>query len=141
MRYPVVIHKDSGSDYGVTVPDLPGCFSAGETVDEALSMAKDAIETHVEGLLLEGDSLPETLALEDHLGNPDLADAAYWALVEVDLTKLSGKTRRINVTVPDLLLRQIDAYVQSHNVSRSALMVQGALAEIGRTGDSSRETA
>ena len=36
MRYPVVIHKDPESDYGVTVPDLPGCFSAGETLDEAL---------------------------------------------------------------------------------------------------------
>ena len=36
MRYPVVVHKDPNSDYGVTVPDLPGCFSAGETMDEAL---------------------------------------------------------------------------------------------------------
>jgi predicted RNase H-like HicB family nuclease len=36
MRYPVVIHKDLDSDYGVTVPDLPGCFSAGTTLDEAL---------------------------------------------------------------------------------------------------------
>jgi HicB_like antitoxin of bacterial toxin-antitoxin system len=34
MRYPVVVHKDPDSDYGVTVPDLPGCFSAGETLPE-----------------------------------------------------------------------------------------------------------
>ena len=35
MRYPIVIHKDPESCYGVTVPDLPGCFSAGNTVEEA----------------------------------------------------------------------------------------------------------
>ena len=43
---PVVIHKDADSDYAVTVPDLPGCFSAGETLDETLAMAKEAIELH-----------------------------------------------------------------------------------------------
>ena len=35
MNYPIVIHKDADSDYGVTVPDLPGCFSAGKTLDES----------------------------------------------------------------------------------------------------------
>ena len=50
MRYPVVIHKDHNSDYGVTVPDLPGCFSAAETMDEALREAVEAIECHLEGL-------------------------------------------------------------------------------------------
>ena len=54
MRFPIVIHKDRDSDYGVTVPDLPGCFSAGNTTDEALSNAIEAIECHIEGLLLDG---------------------------------------------------------------------------------------
>ncbi len=45
MKYSVVIHKDSKSDYGVIVPDLPGCFSAGSTIDEALENAKEAIES------------------------------------------------------------------------------------------------
>ena len=52
MRYPIVIHKDTDSDYGVIVPDLPGCFSAGTTLDEAMSMAQDAIECHIGGLYL-----------------------------------------------------------------------------------------
>ena len=47
MRYPVVIHKDPDSDYGVTVPDLPGCFSAGTTLDEVLVNAREAIECHI----------------------------------------------------------------------------------------------
>lgn len=35
ITYPIIIHNDKDSDYGVTVPDLPGCFSAGTTPDEA----------------------------------------------------------------------------------------------------------
>ena len=54
MNYPVVIHKDKKSDYGVSVPDLPGCISAGATVDEALAMVREAIELHLEGLIEEG---------------------------------------------------------------------------------------
>lgn len=55
MHYPVVIHKDTESDDGVTVPDLPGCFSAGETLDEALQEVVEAIECHLEGLLADGE--------------------------------------------------------------------------------------
>ena len=58
MRYPVLIHKDSDSDYGVTVPDLPGCFSAGESIEEALAMAGEAIELHLEGMKAEGYPIP-----------------------------------------------------------------------------------
>ena len=53
MRYPVVIHKDSDSDYGVTVPDLLGCFTAGDTIDDAIAQATEAIECHIEGLVLD----------------------------------------------------------------------------------------
>ena len=56
MNYPVVIHKDQKSHYGVTVPDLPGCFTAGRTIDEALAMAKEAIALHVQGLIEEAES-------------------------------------------------------------------------------------
>jgi predicted RNase H-like HicB family nuclease len=72
MRYPVVIHKDRKSDYGVTVPDLPGCFSAGETMEEALTHAVEAIECHLEGLLLDGDEIPQAQPIEKHLKNRDL---------------------------------------------------------------------
>ncbi len=56
MRYPVVLHKDADTDYGVTVPDLLGCFSAGDTVDNALIEVIEAIECHIEGLLLDGET-------------------------------------------------------------------------------------
>jgi predicted RNase H-like HicB family nuclease len=83
MNYSIVIHKDKGSDYGVIVPDLPGCFSAGATMDEALAMAREAIELHLEGLIEEGCPIPEPTNIESHKSNPDYSDGV-WAMVTVE---------------------------------------------------------
>ena len=126
MRYPVVIHKDPESDYGVTVPDLPGCFSAGATLDDALQETVEAIETHLEGMLLDGEPIPSPKAIDDHQSNPDYADG-IWALVTVDITKLSGKTRRINITLPERVLSVMDKYAADHGGTRSGLIAQAAI--------------
>ncbi len=126
MRYPVVIHKDPESDYGVTVPDLPGCFSAGETLDEALQEAVEAIECHLEGLLLDKEPIPAPNSIELHQSNPDYA-GGIWAFVTVDVTKLSGKIRRVNITLPERVLTLMDRYAAEHGESRSGLIAQAAI--------------
>ena len=126
MRYPVVIHKDPDSDYGVTVPDLAGCFSAGETSDEALNEVVEAIECHIEGLLMDGEPIPTPQTIEYHRGNPDYADG-IWALVEVDVSKLSGKTKRVNITLPERVLNLMDKYASEHGETRSGLITQAAI--------------
>ena len=126
MRYPVVIHKDPESDYGVTVPDLPGCFSAGETLDEALQEAVEAIECHLEGLLLDDEPIPLPKTIEYHQGNPDYAKG-IWAFVMVDIARLSGKTRRVNVTLPERVLTMMDKYATEHGETRSGLIAQAAI--------------
>lgn len=126
MRYPVVIHKDSNSDYGVTVPDLPGCFSAGETMDDALTQAVEAIECHLEGLLLDNEPLPTPQAIGLHQQNPDYADG-IWALVNVDLSKISGKARRVNITLPERLLTLMDQYAAQRGETRSGLIAEAAM--------------
>ena len=82
-HYPVVIHKDPASDFGVTVPDLPGCFSAGTTIEEALVMAKEAIELHIEGLVAEGAAVPEPSPIERIRADADYRDGT-WAVVTVE---------------------------------------------------------
>ena len=126
MRYPVVIHKDPASDYGVTVPDLPGCFSAGETLDEALLEVVEAIECHLEGLLLDGEPVPTPQSVEFHQSNADYADGV-WAIVAIDLTKLSGNTKRVSVTLPERVLTLMDKYASENGESRSGLITQAAL--------------
>jgi len=126
MLWPVVIHKDEKSDYGVTVPDLPGCFSAGETMDEALANASEAILCHLEGMLADGEPWPAPGSIEDHQGNPDYAGGT-WAVVSVDPARVRGKVKRVNITVPERLLARIDEYARAHGESRSGFLVQAAL--------------
>jgi predicted RNase H-like HicB family nuclease len=133
MKYAVVIHKDSDSDYGVTVPDLPGCFSAGATFDEALEMAHEAVELHLEGLLEEGRAVPEPSAIEVLIHNPDYK-GGVWALIDVDLSKLSGKTRRVNITLPERVLALIDEAARRSGESRSGYLARVAI-EAASRGD------
>ncbi len=49
MLFPVVIHKDPTSNYSVTIPDMPGCFTAGKSIEEAVSHIQDATECHYSG--------------------------------------------------------------------------------------------
>lgn len=134
MHYPVVIHKDKGSDYGVTVPDLPGCFSAGATVDEAMAMAREAIELHLEGLIEEGMAVPDPGRIEDHKGKREYAGGT-WAIVSVDPSSLRLKAQRVSITIPERVLDAIDRYASEHGESRSALLTRAALEWIGRGRD------
>jgi len=123
MKFPIVIHKDLDSDYSVTIPDLSGCFSAGATLEEAIVMAQESAECHVEGLIIDGDSIPLVSSIEKHQKNPDYADG-IWAVIDLDLSKLSVKSKRVNITIPEILLNAVDQYAKRHGESRSGLLSQ-----------------
>jgi predicted RNase H-like HicB family nuclease len=132
MNYPIVIHKDRGSDYGVTVPDLPGCFTAGSTIDEALAMAQEAIELHLEGLIEHGEVVPPPSTLEEHKDNPDYK-GGMWALVSVSPANLRAKAKRINVSIPKRILDAVDRFAKVRKETRSGLLVKAATAYIRQT--------
>lgn len=129
MNYPVVIHKDADSDYGVTIPDLPGCFSAGNTIDEALAMAREAIELHLEGLIEDGSPVPKPGSIEAHQRNPDYA-GGIWAMVSVDEANLRIKVKRINITLPEQVLDAVDRAAKAHHETRSGFLARAASALI-----------
>jgi predicted RNase H-like HicB family nuclease len=133
MNYPVVIHKDKDSDYGVTVPDLPGCFTAGSTVDEALAMAKEAVEVYLEYLIDEGKPIPAPGSIEEHKDNPDYKGGT-WALVAIDQSSLHVKAKRINITMPERVLDAVDRYARQVGETRSGVLVQAVTQYISRAG-------
>ncbi|MFJ3051768.1 type II toxin-antitoxin system HicB family antitoxin [Pseudomonas nitroreducens] len=134
MRFPVVLHKDPDSDYGVTLPDVSGCFSAGCTVDEALDNAKSALALHFEGLVADGEELPQPQAIDQHLNNPDYA-GGVWAVIEFDVTPYLGKAVRFNATLPEHLLQRIDERVSKDQrySSRSGFLATAALRELANS--------
>jgi predicted RNase H-like HicB family nuclease len=138
MNFPVVLHKDPKSDFGVVVPDLPGCFSAGRTVDQALAMAKEAIELHLEGLIHEGKPIPRPGKIAHHQCNADYRDGT-WALVTVDASALRVRAKRINITVPERVLDAIDRAADAHGQTRSGFLVEAANVYMGRTVEKSSD--
>lgn len=131
MRYPVAIHKDTDSCYGVSVPDIPGCFSAGETYDEALTNAEEAISSHLEILAEDGSIAPHPGTIEELKDNPDYADAS-WALADVDVAAFLGKSEKATVSLPKLLIEKIDDHVRAGGAkSRSAFLAESAISVLG----------
>lgn len=112
MLYPVAIDRGESS-FGVRVPDIPGCFSGGDDYQSALDSVREAIEAHIELLVEDGELLPAATTIEAFLDEPEYA-GVIWALVDVDVTRLMGKSEKINVTLPALLIRRIDQYVIAH---------------------------
>lgn len=92
IQYPVVIHHDPGTDYGVSVPDLQGCISGGSSIAGALRNIKEAIEFHVDGMLADGDPVPEPQPIEHHLPD-EVYERGIWALVDVELPETTFATR------------------------------------------------
>ena len=130
MRYAIVIEK-ADANFAAYVPDLPGCFSAGETVEDAMTQVVEAIECHLEGLLFDGDAIPEAQSVEVHQKNKDFAGGT-WALVNIDLSKLASKAKRINITLPERVLTLVDEQAKREGESRSGLLARAVLEYIGR---------
>lgn len=126
MRFAFALHTDDRVKYSVTVPDLPGCFSAGDSLDEAVEMAREAIDAHCELLAEKGLDIPAPRPLAEHQGNPDLA-GAVWVVIEVDIEQYLGRAEKINITVPARLLRRIDEYAKNHGESRSGFLTRAAV--------------
>jgi predicted RNase H-like HicB family nuclease len=127
MRFPVVLHSDDGVRYGVTVPDLPGCFSAGDTFDAALDSVIEAIELHLEGMAEDDEAVPVPHPVAVHRANPDYADGV-WAAVGIDESRFDGRAERINITVPRRLLTRIDEAARAKGATRSGFLVDCARA-------------
>ena len=121
-EYIALIHKDADSDFGVSFPDFLGCITAGSTLDEARAMAEEALAFHVEGMLEDGEAIPEPSSLTDIMADPQNRDGVA-VLVAL---KAEPKTVRVNITLPDDTLREIDRYASEHGFTRSGLLAAAA---------------
>jgi predicted RNase H-like HicB family nuclease len=100
MEFAIALHKDADRSYGVTVPSLPGAFSAGDTFDEALANAKEAILSHIEVTLEMGQKVTiDSTGVDELKADPDY-EGAMWAVVDVDLSALEARAEHIDADAP-----------------------------------------
>ena len=128
MRYPVAIEPGTDSAaWGVIVPDLPGCFSAGDTLEEAMIQAEDAITGWIETALDDGQAIPAPSPVEAlRTAHPEF-EGWLWALVKVDPAMLDDTLERVNISLPRRVLHRLDARARSAGETRSGFIARMAV--------------
>jgi predicted RNase H-like HicB family nuclease len=94
--YVALIRKKPRSDYGVDFPDFPGCVSAGRTLDEAMTMAHEALAGHVAFMVEEGEKLPAPSRLETILRDPHNKGAVPFLVLRAGRSVEGGPRERNN---------------------------------------------
>jgi predicted RNase H-like HicB family nuclease len=126
MKFIIAIEPGAETTaFGVVVPDLPGCFSAGDTLDKAVDNAREAIDVWCETVIEDGGDVPVAKTLAEHQADPDFV-GWVWAVVEVPVERYFGPAEKLNITLPRLLLAKIDEYARSHGETRSGFLAEAA---------------
>jgi len=123
-NYIAIVHKEPNSDFGVSFPDFPGCITAGSSIDEAKNMAQEAIRLHIKGMIEDGQDIPFPSNLEEIMANPEHADAVAFLVIEASDPR--PKSVRVNITMPEDTLHEIDAIAKKRGMSRSSFLVRAA---------------
>jgi predicted RNase H-like HicB family nuclease len=123
MEYIAYLHKDRKSDYGVSFPDFPGCVTAGKTLDEASRLAPEALALHIQGMVEDGDTVPEPSTLDDIAEDIKKSGAiAFMVTVEAPDALV-----RVNITARESQIEKIDQLAKAAGLTRSAYIVQTAI--------------
>ena len=118
MKYLTAIEPgDDENAFGVVIPDLPGCFSAGNTLEEA------AAELWMESELDNGRAIPAPSSFEKLRKNPGF-EGWIWSVIDVDPEALSDKSIRVNITLPARVLTRLDRQAKAAGETRSGFIAK-----------------
>ena len=124
MRYPIAIEPGTDTTaFGVIVPDLPGCFSAGDSLDEAIAGAEEAAAAWIDAALDAGEAAPPPSSLETLCQRPEYAGWIF-GVITLDPALLDDAVERVNISLPRRVLKRLDAMASSAGESRSGFIAQ-----------------
>ena len=123
-NYIAVVHKDSSSDFGVSFPDFPGCITGGKSIDEVKDLSIEALSGHIKVMREFGEKIPKPSKLDDIIADKDYLNAVAFLVVSVP--DLKSKTVRVNITMPEDILHQIDVTAKKRGMSRSSFLTHAA---------------
>ena len=127
MPYPIAI--EAGSEHtacGGGVPDLPGCFSAGDTADDAIDNAEPAASLWIDAALDAGLAIPAPSSVEALRLQPEYAGWLF-GLVKVDPAQLDDTIERVNITLPRRVLKRLDTKAREAGETRSGYIARMAI--------------
>jgi predicted RNase H-like HicB family nuclease len=128
--YPAIIEQ-AEDGFGVFFPDLPGCTSAGASVQEAARYAQKALQAHVDLTTEHGEALPEPTDLDRIVTEPDVVEVGRM-LVRAEVP---GRSVRVNITLPEELLSALDRYAARTGHTRSGLLALAVRERMQRDRD------
>jgi predicted RNase H-like HicB family nuclease len=123
--YIALMYKDPDSDFSVSFPDFPGCITAGTTLEDARHLAAEALEFHIDGMRSGGEIIPEPSTVDAVKADPENEGALLFL---VDVPDPPGRSLRINVTLPEDLIRAIDRTTKN----RSRFLAEAARERLSR---------
>ena len=123
-NYIAVVHKDSSSEYGVSFPDFPGCITGGKSIDSVKDLSNEALSGHIQTMREFGEKIPNPTKLDDIIADQDYLDAIAFFVVSAPDVK--SKTVRVNITLPEDILHQIDVTAKKRGMSRSSFLTHAA---------------
>ena len=123
--YLALVHKDADSAYGLTFPDLPGCFAAADDEADILRMGIEALELWFEDAAPVEPRGPSQIAAEVAA---DLAAGAF--LIAVPLVRRTSRQKRVNISLDAGTLDAIDTAADGLGLTRSGFLTMAALNEI-----------
>lgn len=124
----VAVLEHGPEGFGVFFPDLPGCVSAGATVEEAVAGGAEALALHLEGMAEEGLTVPVPSSVYAHSKDdyPE-SDVVALLLIETNIAETRKESPvRLNVSLPETLVSRIDAAAEAHGLTRSGLLAVAA---------------
>jgi predicted RNase H-like HicB family nuclease len=129
MRYPIAIEPgNDATAFGVVVPDLPGCFSAGDTLDDAMAGAEEAAAAWIDAALDAGEAIPPPTSLDTVRQDPAYAGWMF-GVITLDPALLDDTTERVNITLPRRVLKRLDALARAAGETRSGYIAHLTLEE------------
>jgi predicted RNase H-like HicB family nuclease len=123
-----LIHKEPASDDGVCFPDFPGCVAAGATLDEARHEAAAALALHIAGMIEDGEAIPAPASLEEVMAERANGEAVAFL---VPAPARPSRAVRVNITLPEDMLAEVDRAAGRQGLSRSAFLARAARRAMG----------
>lgn len=134
MNYPVKIqYRTDENNWLLTIPDLQGCTVEGKSINDVLKEADHAIADYLTILAEYGETIPIASDIESFISTTPIANTV-WAVIDVDIVPYLGKSHKINVTLPELLIKKIDDRVNKseHYKTRSGFIATACMAELSK---------